>query len=802
MASRYACGNEGRRKAVRDTSPPPVNGIDYLEVGADQRTLTVTFLHDLPGAGATAVPPPPAPALTRDQVEILGGVRIRNVHVLSAVSAGSVLTVGVDAPGDFSTYTLRLRRSPTDEQPPPGFDPRLSEVAFSFKVDCASDFDCKVEPHCLPETPPEPEIDYLAKDYASFRSLMLDRMTALAPDWSERNAADGHVALVELLAYVGDHLSYFQDSVATEAYLGTARKRVSLRRHARLLNYDVHSGCNARAFVVFDVEAGSGADGLPLPAGRQLLTRTSADDAPTLRTADLGRALAAGPTAFQTTHPLVLHAAHDAIPFYTWSDAECCLPKGATSATLLDAPPLTLVAGDLVLFEEVVSPTTGAEADADRTHRHVVRLTSAVHTVDPLDGTRVLEIEWAGEDALPFPLCISALAPGPGATTVLAETSVARGNVALADHGLWLDVGAPVPATVPDVGLYRPRLTQGPVTFRCPVDARAPAATASRCDPRQALPQVELAGEGTSWSARFDLLKSDRFEPSFVVEVESDGVAHLRFGDDERGRRPRPGSDFTVRHRVGNGRAGNVAAEAISRVVLDAAGVRSVRNPLPAFGGTDPEPLDQVRAYAPEAFRVQERAVTEGDYGEVAERHGEIQRAAGRFRWTGSWYTVFVTVDRLGGRPVDVPFRGELKAFLDRYRMAGHDLEVAEPKTVPLDLALEVCVKPGYFRSDVEERLLEQLGSGVLPGGGRGFFHPDNFTFGQRVYLSRIYETAMDVAGVSWVRATRLQRFGHAAAGELGQELLAPAPTEVPRLDNDPNFPENGRLELVMKGGL
>jgi hypothetical protein len=45
------------------------------------------------------------------------------------------------------------------------------------------------------------------------------------------------VALVETLAYVGDHLSYTQDAVATEAYLGTARRRTSLRRHARLLDY-------------------------------------------------------------------------------------------------------------------------------------------------------------------------------------------------------------------------------------------------------------------------------------------------------------------------------------------------------------------------------------------------------------------------------------------------------------------------------------------------------------------------------------------------------------------------------------
>src|SRR4029077_7562637 len=82
-----------------------------------------------------------------------------------------------------------------------------------------------------------PEIDYLAKDYASFRQLMLDRISVLSPQWKERNPADIGIALVELLAYAGDYLSYRQDAVATEAYLGTARRRVSVRRHARLVDY-------------------------------------------------------------------------------------------------------------------------------------------------------------------------------------------------------------------------------------------------------------------------------------------------------------------------------------------------------------------------------------------------------------------------------------------------------------------------------------------------------------------------------------------------------------------------------------
>ena len=44
------------------------------------------------------------------------------------------------------------------------------------------------------------------------------------------------------------------------------------------------------------------------------------------------------------------------------------------------------------------------------------------------------------------------------------------------------------------------------------------------------------------------------------------------------------------------------------------------------------------------------------DYAGAAQRRPEVQRAAARFRWTGSWHTVFVTADRAGGGPVDAPF--------------------------------------------------------------------------------------------------------------------------------------------------
>ncbi|MFZ3328198.1 MAG: hypothetical protein WA231_20950 [Methylocella sp.] len=74
-------------------------------------------------------------------------------------------------------------------------------------------------------------------------------MSLTAPGWTERNLSDPGIALVEVLAYVADHLSYQQDAIATEAYLHTARRRVSLRRHAKLVDYIMSDGCNARVWV-------------------------------------------------------------------------------------------------------------------------------------------------------------------------------------------------------------------------------------------------------------------------------------------------------------------------------------------------------------------------------------------------------------------------------------------------------------------------------------------------------------------------------------------------------------------------
>jgi hypothetical protein len=178
-----------------------------------------------------------------------------------------------------------------------------------------------------------------------------------------------------------------------------------------------------------------------------------------------------------------------------------------------------------------------------------------------------------------------------------------------------------------------------------------------------------------------------------------------------------------------------------------------------------------------------------------------VQRASAVLRWTGSWNTVFVTVDRLGGRAVSTDFVRRMRSDVERYRMAGHDLAFDGPRYVSLELALLVCVDPGYLRSEVRAALLAVFGNRVLPGGRKGLFHPDNFSFGQTVYLSPLYAAARGVAGVTSVEVTCFQRQGADTRRYLDQGCLALGRLEVARLDNDPSFPERGVLRLDLRGG-
>ena len=115
---------------------------------------------------------------------------------------------------------------------------------------------------------------------------------------------------------------------------------------------------------------------------------------------------------------------------------------------------------------------------------------------------------------------------------------------------------------------------------------------------------------------------------------------------------------------------------------------------------------------------------------------------------------------------------------------------------------LNNMTETGYFQSQVKQRVLEVLSNRDLAGGRRGLFHPDNFTFGQSVFLSQIVAAVEAVDGVDSVEVQTFQRWGKSAADELKKGFISMGTREVALLSNDPNFAEQGVVEVTVKGGL
>lgn len=709
-------------------------------------------------------------------------------------------------PAEADLLRLHVSRGarPEDPAPPgspwrldladlPGVDPFFSSVEFHpgatavisrFTDDCAA---------ALVSAAPSPEgafIDYLNKDYSSFRRLILDSFTLWDPAWRERSIADLGIVLAEILAYAGDYLSYYQDAAATEAYLNTARRRISVRRHARLTDYHLHEGSNTRVWVCFGV----GAD-TELRAGTQLLSGYGDQ---TL-VPDPGNLHDAPPSVrvFETMHAARFYRDHNRIDFYAWGARDFAVPEGATRAVFAGHLP-HLQAGDVLIFEQTVRRFDGNCRIFEETvngPRHAVRLSRHPRLgQDELRGVPITEVFWHDGDALPFDVTGHIRTDGED----LVPSFVACGNMVLADFGRT-ERHSPLPS--PGAEAYGPTLPHRGITFAEPwIDSLTLSAAAClRQDPRRALPavtvtEVPASGHPLTWTPRLDLLEAMPYERAFVVEIADDGTPHLRFGHGFAGRRPTPDAAFFATFRVGNGPRGGVSPNAITSVVSHDASILQVRNPLPASAGMLPESEDHARLNAPVAFRAQRRCVTPEDYRAIAREYPEVANVALHRQWTGSWMTDFLYVQRTRGSPAHARFLDNVAAYLEPYRLLGRDLYLKPPVYIPLFIRLAVHVANPAHSPRIYRALTKRFGT-------RGFFNPERFTFATPLYASELIAEAM-IPGVTRVEVLLFEARTSRAARVPVDTVFIPGPTEIVRVDSDPAMPEHGWIEFLTEEGV
>lgn len=113
-------------------------------------------------------------------------------------------------------------------------------------------------PQRIENRPGLPTISYRVGDYHRFKDSMLARLSSSElPELqglSTRDDSDFSIALIDAWATVSEVLCFYQEYYANEGLLRTAKERLSVLEHARLIGYRLHPGVAASTHVAFTMD--------------------------------------------------------------------------------------------------------------------------------------------------------------------------------------------------------------------------------------------------------------------------------------------------------------------------------------------------------------------------------------------------------------------------------------------------------------------------------------------------------------------------------------------------------------------
>jgi hypothetical protein len=124
--------------------------------------------------------------------------------------------------------------------------------------------------------PLSPSPDLSDRDFDSLRARLIALARSAFPGWTDVEVATFATTLLELYAFVGDVISYYQDNQAAESRLSTATQRRNVIALARMLGYRLHGAAAATCDAVFTLERVPTAD-VTFPAATVVRTPETRD---------------------------------------------------------------------------------------------------------------------------------------------------------------------------------------------------------------------------------------------------------------------------------------------------------------------------------------------------------------------------------------------------------------------------------------------------------------------------------------------------------------------------------------------
>ena len=581
-------------------------------------------------------------------------------------------------------------------------------------------------------------IDYMARDYESFKKAMIDLIPGRLPEWTDRSEADFGIVLVELFAYMADILSYYQDRIANESFLATANERRSIIQHLRLIGYELEPANPASADLVLEFP-NSATGKVNVVKGDRFSTKSGKDKKPVYFEYVLDAGL-----EIDLDKLVNDSGSKKGFKKYPSVPVEIKESPGTSGGLAYQRYKLSYPGVDTQSLKITIGGDTWAAKNtldySGKNDNHYTLSTSG------------------GSAVILFGDGIHGRIPGPGRNievvykALLPGIPVKEGKTVTGTDFLGESDGSPNQFF---------RLTQSPAIKD----------------------SLEVRVNGIIWSFRDTLIFSDSDSTHYGVQIDENDVASIVFGDGEFGRIPDTGARIEAVYRVGGGSHGNVGASEITQIVSakEIPSTAVLSNDKPATGGSDRETIDYAVKHAPQQFRSRERAVTENDLIVLAKRKFKGCKVKAR---DSSWNFIDLYFAPAGGGIATTELKREVREYFEDKRMVATIIRVKDPTYVGIELAGKVTVMPNYVKKDVAYTVNQTAA---------GLYKFDAVDFGQNLYLSKVYEAIEAIDGVSHVYIEKFNREDDLSAQKI------PA-NGVITMDWD-EIPEIRKTDIPIEGG-
>ncbi|MGG6266448.1 putative baseplate assembly protein [Leptolyngbya sp. AN10] len=264
---------------------------------------------------------------------------------------------------------------------------------------------------------------------------------------------------------------------------------------------------------------------------------------------------------------------------------------------------------------------------------------------------------------------------------------------------------------------------------------------------------LEIRVNNLLWHEVPALYKLSPDEQAYIVRTTDEGATYITFGDGITGARLPSGIDNVIAtYRSGLGLSGNVAPNKLSLLKTRTLGIQGVNNPVPATGGANPEPRDQIRDRAPLTIRTLDRIVSVRDFEDFTRTFPGIGKAQGVSLWSAQSKVIHLSIAGSEGAEISDQsafYQSLVDAIEQRRDPYQSPPIITSYERIEFHVEATVLIDSRYLAKQVQTTIATQL---------RDTFSFNNRAFGQSATAAEIIALIQSIDSVISVDLDALYR--------------------------------------------